>query len=158
MGHGLVNGSLELPHGSPLPEQGLTGYVTFSCRPASLRLPLHPSTLPQAPHPLSPDLCTCWFLLLDMPMIYDHYAPLRPSLAIGASLVAQLVKNLPAMQEAWFNSWIGKIPWRRKGQLVVATLGNKLTQKDNADSGVQVITPAGPRQSLLLAKDPDQHL
>ena len=31
------------------------------------------------------------------------------------------------------------------------------TQKDNADSGVQFITPAGPRQSLLLAKDPDQH-
>ena len=35
---------------------------------------------------------------------------------------------------------------------------NKLTQKDNADSGVQIITPAGPRQSLLLAKDPHQHL
>ena len=27
--------------------------------------------------------------------------------------------------------------------------GNKLTQKDNADSGVQLITPAGPRQSPL---------
>ena len=37
-------------------------------------------------------------------------------------------------------------------------LGNKVTQKDNADSGVQFITPAGPRQSLLLAKDPDQRL
>ena len=36
--------------------------------------------------------------------------------------------------------------------------GNKLTQKDNADSGVQFITPVGPRQSLLLAKDPDQFL
>ena len=36
--------------------------------------------------------------------------------------------------------------------------GNKLTQKDNADSGVQFITPAGLRQSLLLAKDPDQFL
>ena len=35
-------------------------------------------------------------------------------------------------------------------------LENKPTQKDNADSGVQVITPAGPRQSLLLAKDPGQ--
>ena len=34
--------------------------------------------------------------------------------------------------------------------------GNKLTQKDNADSGVQLITSAGPRQSFLLAKDPDQ--
>ena len=29
-----------------------------------------------------------------------------------ASLVAQLVKNLPAMQE----TWVGKIPWRRERQ------------------------------------------
>ena len=29
-----------------------------------------------------------------------------------ASLVAQLVKNLSAMQEPWFTSWVGKIPWR----------------------------------------------
>ena len=28
-----------------------------------------------------------------------------------ASLVAQLVKNPPAMQE----TWVGKIPWRREG-------------------------------------------
>ena len=27
--------------------------------------------------------------------------------------MAQLVKNLPAMQEAQFNSWVTKIPWRR---------------------------------------------
>ena len=31
-------------------------------------------------------------------------------------LVAQLVKNLPAMQRPGFVSWIGKIPWRRKWQ------------------------------------------
>ena len=31
-----------------------------------------------------------------------------------ASLVAQLVKNLPAMQETWVQSWVGKIPWRRE--------------------------------------------
>ena len=30
------------------------------------------------------------------------------------SLVAQLVKNLPAMQETWFGPWVGKIPWRRE--------------------------------------------
>ena len=29
------------------------------------------------------------------------------------SLVAQLVKNLPAMWETWFDAWVGKIPWRR---------------------------------------------
>ena len=37
---------------------------------------------------------------------------------------------------------------------VVATRSGKQTQKDSADSGVQLITLAGPRQSLLLAKDP----
>ena len=43
--------------------------------------------------------------------------------------------------------------------IVVATCSrNKLTQKDDADSGVQFITPAGPRQGLLLAKDPNQFL
>ena len=30
-----------------------------------------------------------------------------------ASLTAQVVKNLPAMQKAQFDSWVGKIPWRR---------------------------------------------
>ena len=39
---------------------------------------------------------------------------------------------------------------------VVATYSGKQTQKNNTDSGVQFITPAGPRQSLLLAKDTDQ--
>ena len=27
--------------------------------------------------------------------------------------MAQLVKNPPAMQRPWFNSWVGKVPWRR---------------------------------------------
>ena len=28
--------------------------------------------------------------------------------------MAQMVKNLPAMQEAGFDPWVGKIPWRRE--------------------------------------------
>ena len=28
-------------------------------------------------------------------------------------MVAQLVENLPAMQETWFDFWAGKVPWRR---------------------------------------------
>ena len=32
---------------------------------------------------------------------------------MGASLVAQLIKILPAMQETQFDSWVGKISWRR---------------------------------------------
>ena len=31
----------------------------------------------------------------------------------GASCVAQLVKNLPAMQGTQFDSWVGEFPWRR---------------------------------------------
>ena len=36
--------------------------------------------------------------------------------AVGASLVARTIKNLPAMQETWFHPWVGKIPWRREWQ------------------------------------------
>ena len=32
---------------------------------------------------------------------------------VGASLVPQLVKNLPQCRRARFNSWVWKIPWRR---------------------------------------------
>ena len=30
------------------------------------------------------------------------------------SQIAQLVKNLPAMQETPVHSWVGKVPWRRE--------------------------------------------
>ena len=33
--------------------------------------------------------------------------------------MAQTVKNPPAMQETWGDSWVGKIPWRRKWQLTL---------------------------------------
>ena len=32
----------------------------------------------------------------------------------GFPLVAQTVKNMPAMQETWLWPWVGKIPWRRE--------------------------------------------
>ena len=32
---------------------------------------------------------------------------------LWASLIAQLVKNSPACMRPWFDSWVGKIPWRR---------------------------------------------
>ena len=28
--------------------------------------------------------------------------------------MAQLVKNLPAIQETWIDPWLGKTPWRRE--------------------------------------------
>ena len=45
---------------------------------------------------------------------------------IWASLVAQTVKHLPAMRETRFNSWVGKIPWRRKWQPTPVLLPGKL--------------------------------
>ena len=36
----------------------------------------------------------------------------------GASLVAQMVKNLSAMQETGFDLWVGKIPWKGNGNLL----------------------------------------
>ena len=35
-----------------------------------------------------------------------------------ASLVAQLVKDLPTMRRPGFNSWVGKISWRRERLLI----------------------------------------
>ena len=32
----------------------------------------------------------------------------------GASLVAQMIKNFPAVQETQFDPWVRKIPWRRE--------------------------------------------
>ena len=33
---------------------------------------------------------------------------------MGASLVAQTVKIMPAMQETWLDPWVGKTPWRKE--------------------------------------------
>ena len=32
------------------------------------------------------------------------------------SLVAQMIKNLPVMQETWTDAWVGRIPWRKAWQ------------------------------------------
>ena len=39
-----------------------------------------------------------------------------------ASLVAQMVKNLPIMRETWVNPCAGKIPWRRAWQPALVAL------------------------------------
>ena len=43
--------------------------------------------------------------------------------ALWAPLIAQLVKNPPAVQGTWFDSWVGKIPWRRDRLPTPAFLG-----------------------------------
>ena len=54
--------------------------------------------------------------------------------------------------------WVAQVGGSGCRPFFLSVPGNRLTQKDNANSGVQFITPAGPRQSLFLAKDPNQHL
>ena len=56
--------------------------------------------------------------LLSFMEIHRHnILLLLHSVEEGASLVAQMVKNLPAMQlMPRFNPLVGKIPWRRKWQ------------------------------------------
>ena len=45
----------------------------------------------------------------------DHLVSIKcPN--IWASLAAQMVKDMPAIQENWFDPWIGKISWRRAWQ------------------------------------------
>ena len=51
----------------------------------------------------------------------------------GASLVAQLVKNPPAMQETWFNSWVGTTPWRRAGQPTPVFLSGEFPWTEEPD-------------------------
>ena len=48
-----------------------------------------------------------------------------------ASLVAQTVKNLPAMQETWFDSWAGKTPWRRERQPIPVFLPGEFQGQRN---------------------------
>ena len=63
-------------------------------------------------------------------------------LCTRASLVAQLVKNLPVMWERpGFDPWVGKIPWRRESYpLQYSGLENSM------DSTVHGITESDPTE------------
>ena len=50
----------------------------------------------------------CVLFVICMPVCYMLLLS-----TIRASLIVQLVKNLPAMQETLFNSWVRKIHWGR---------------------------------------------
>ena len=55
-----------------------------------------------------------------------------------ASLAAQLVKNPPARQEAWFDSWVRRVPWRRDGlpsPLFSGFPGGSAGEKSTCDAG-----------------------
>ena len=51
-----------------------------------------------------------FYLNTHLESSYETVTPPRYSVA---SLIAQLIKNPPAMQETRFDSWAGEVPWRR---------------------------------------------
>ena len=62
---------------------------------------------------------------------------------LRASLVAQTVKNLPAMPRPGFDPWVEKIPWRRAWQPTAVSLpGESHGQRSLAD-----YSPWGHRES-----------
>ena len=87
-----------------------------------------------------------------------HFLPLFYSLVFSIFLCVFLCLTQPFISSSSIFLPFFITPLPACVYVVAHVPGNKLTQKDNADSGVQFITPVGPRQSLLLAKDPNQHL
>ena len=77
----------------------------------------------------------------------------------------QLVKNLPAMQETQFDSWVGKIPWRRDRLPTPVFLGfsggsdNKESTCNAGDLGLIPglgRSPGGGHDSPLLENPTDR--
>ena len=50
-----------------------------------------------------------------------------------ASLVAQMVNNLPAVQETWFNPWVRKIPSKREMATHSSILGWRFPWTEEPD-------------------------
>ena len=50
-----------------------------------------------------------------------------------ASLVTQMLKNLPAIRETWFYPWVGKILWRRAWQPTPVFLPGELPWTEEPD-------------------------
>ena len=58
------------------------------------------------------------------------------------SLVAQTVKNLPAMQEIWFHPWVGKIRQRKEWQPTPVFLAGKF----HGQRGLESYSPWGHKE------------
>ena len=61
---------------------------------------------------------------------------------IYTSLVAQTVKNLPAMRVSRVQSWVGKIPWKREWQLTPVLLSGEF----HGQRSLLDYSPWGPKE------------
>ena len=64
----------------------------------------------------------------------------RVYILTGASLMAQIVKNLPAMWETWVDLWVGKIPQRREWLPTVVFLPGESVDRGDWRATVHAIT------------------
>ena len=79
---------------------------------------------------------------------------------MGASLIAQLVKNPPAVQETWFNSWVGKICWRRDklpAPVFLGFPGSSAGKESSHNAGDLGFIPGLGRSPGKVKGDPLQH-
>ena len=92
----------------------LVCYSPWGCRVGqNVELGLLPDLLFESRRVCWPGRCICY--ILNLPLPYT-----------SASLVAQMVKNPPAMQETGFDPWVGMIPWRREWQHTPAFLPGRI--------------------------------
>jgi len=66
----------------------------------------------------------------------------------GASQVAQMLKNLPTMQETWFDPWVGKTPWRREWQPTPVSLSEEF----HGQRSLMGSSPRGPKESDTIER------
>ena len=74
-----------------------------------------------------------------------HVGSLVAAWELQASLVAQMVKSLPAMWKTWARSWVGKIPWRRAWQPIPIFLLGKRPWTEEPDG----YSPWGLKESAM---------
>ena len=74
-------------------------------------------------------------------------------LSMLISLVAQTVKNLPAMQETWIWSLVRKIPWRREWQSTPVLLPGEF----HGQRSLVGYSPWGPKNQTCLSSSLSLH-
>ena len=101
--------------------------------------------------------------LEDVPSGRIHSWRVKPFLAFSvwyplaqASLAAQLVRNLPAVRRPQFDSWVGKMPWRRAWQPIPVFLPGESPRTEEC-GGLQSMASQSWTQLSDLAQSPPSH-